>query len=86
MDGYGGALSLSHPSNLSARPRSYGILLMRGSKCVLVRSLASPPAWSAPPLTLVKIVTAGQTRNRHLWGSKSARVPRETVNRWLISV
>ena len=35
VDGYGGALSLSHPSNLSARPRSFGVILIRGKSMSL---------------------------------------------------
>jgi len=47
VDGYGAAVSLAHPSSLSARVRSFGCILLRGSKCVLVRSLTSPPEWES---------------------------------------
>ena len=44
-DGYGHVINASHPNNLSQRPHSFAVLLLRGSKCVLARSLASPPEW-----------------------------------------
>ena len=44
-DGYGHMINAAHPNNQSARPQCFAVLLLRGSKCVLARSLASPPAW-----------------------------------------
>jgi hypothetical protein len=44
-DGWLTAFGSRHPNNLSGPRRSYGCLLIRGRRCVLVRSLEHPPRW-----------------------------------------
>jgi hypothetical protein len=46
VEGYASSINAQHPNNMvSGRVVSFGTILIRGSKVVLCRSLATPPAW-----------------------------------------
>ena len=61
--GWASAVGPRHPNALSRLRRSYGCLLIRGSRCVLTRSLEHPPRW--PGLRIPHTPAEGESAQIH---------------------